>query len=134
MRLDKRQCALYLLDERARALPLLDLAADLALLQPGRRLVVRVESGLLPVDGLGAVVWPTRKGTAIIIDPSQCEELGSTVANAFAHELAHLLEPERWPEPTRERFANALGPTLLADEPASCAAAAPLVAAVMAGR
>ena len=108
-------------NEEARRLPLLKLAGDASALFDG--LIVSVSR--LPVPGLGAVVsWGTNGDAAvIIIDPQQCAELGFTIEDAFAHELAHLIDP-RYVVNTvdeRESWAKRVGPLLLADAPETVA-------------
>lgn len=111
---------LDLVNPAAAELQLLPLAADVAERVVGGWLTVTVDT--LPVPGLGAIVdWSRPDHAVVIIDPEQCAELGDTADGGFAHELAHLLDPRfaYASHDDKEAWANALGPLLLARQPAT---------------
>jgi hypothetical protein len=111
-------------------LPLMDLARDIAAQYPGG-LVMSV-GRLHSLHGLSA----EEAGTAVVV--IDLEAIAASrkrkVEETAAHELAHFLDPRRrspeWAldHEEQERFANTLGPLLLAREPSSVAECAPLIA------
>lgn len=106
-------------------LPLLELAGAAG---ERRQVTVHVRrADVLPAGTLGALV----------VDNGQAWILLDNAADGgvWAHEVAHLVDgidgrvarrsPRTWRR--RERFADRLGPLLLEHEPATLAAAAPLI-------
>ena len=119
---------LILLDEELDELPLQPLAEDIAALHAGSLRVALTSFDDIAKRRskrharwtlIGALVAWLDSGPVIAIDLEQLQELGMTLEQAFAHELAHLIDPrfnERGHE-GREEWANRVGPLLLATEP-----------------
>lgn len=116
---------LHVADDLQERLPLLGLAEDLARRSPGGHLAVECR----PRTGLGANGWFSRTTRAAVIalaDDLEDDEL----ADVFAHELAHALDPDfDGIDPIGlEAFAYELGPMLLEVAPSCVAEAGFLVA------
>jgi len=113
-------------------LPLLDLAADVAAHERSGTLVVTAGSLVGSVAGIATRV---SSAALVVIDVDIVDS--SDLGDVFAHELSHLLDPagiHGVPHVEAERFADDLARLLVEHCPASVAAAAPLVAAVLDGR
>lgn len=104
-------------------LPLLDLAAETATIQPDGYLAVRAADFPRSLDGL-YLRWPGM----ILLRGSMLAEK-ARLADVFAHELSHALDPtaEAQTPAGCERFAEALGPRLLKKRPVTLDEAAPLI-------
>jgi hypothetical protein len=114
-------------DDLASRLPLLPLAADIAQFMAGGCLRVElVESD--QITGLGGCLSETTKGAIILLSAALTED---QLAEMFAHELAHALDPDsrQIDEVRSEAFAEDLAPRLLAELPESRTAAGELVEA-----
>lgn len=109
-------------------LPLVELAHDLATHLPGG-LVVRTAP---LVELLGLAAKGDTATPAVILLAEGCDD--HTRAMAWAHELAHMLDPDmggrRVAVAGKEAFAEELALVLLDQEPTTVAAAVPLVARI----
>ncbi len=103
-------------------LPLLDLAADLAATRANGLCVVNLPAGRT-IDG-----YYVHATSTIVLDLGKLTD-HHAITSAWAHELAHALDPllsDRQPD-EQEAFAEQLAPELLRTLPASLAAARPLI-------
>ena len=109
-------------DDSLQALPLLELAADVA--RHFGKLVVACES-LPPLTGGG--LFGRRIGGAVIV--LDLATMARPLEDVWAHELGHAIDTV-WHghlSADREVFADALGALLLVERPASLTEAVPLV-------
>lgn len=108
-------------------LPFLDLAAEIACLQPAGRLTIRSGTAGTGCNGLYS---RSRIGGVIIL---ASEPTGASLEDVFAHELAHAVDPELTTVDSvgREAFAEHLGPAIVRQRPSDLSELAPLIAAAL---
>lgn len=112
-------------DESLPELPFLALAAEVACLQPAGRLTIRSGAEGTGCNGLYS---RSKVGGVIVL---AVEPVGESLADVFAHELAHAVDPELAAVDSvgREAFASHLGPVMVRRRPSDLSELAPLIAA-----
>lgn len=133
--LDSTRGTLFVAPVFAGRLPMVALASDMGERHPLGRLVVEAAaSSELSIEGEKRCegLFSGRRGVVLLAESLA----GARLAEVWAHELAHGLDPdlEAVDPVERERFAETLTPLLLRNEPTTVAGARPHITAALADR